>query len=203
MSFPYRHTLCICSIINSGESWEPLNQGIENKKFHSGVKYDPYSIILHSSYPDRLFQQSRDGIYRLDRPESKWIRVGKNLPKDIGDIGLPIAIHPSDPNTIWVFPMDNNDISSRLSPAGQPAVYCSQDAGESWFRQDIGLPMRNAWFTVTRKCLSTDCMNNAGVYFGTTSGSLWMSDNEGNSWRQIAVHLPKIKAITTGVILKK
>jgi hypothetical protein len=46
-------------------------------------------------------------------------------------------------------------------------------------------------------------MNNAGVYFGTTSGSLWMSDNEGNSWRQIAVHLPHILSVETGVILKK
>jgi len=46
-------------------------------------------------------------------------------------------------------------------------------------------------------------MNSAGVYFGTTSGSLWMSDNEGNSWRQIAVHLPRILAVETGIILKK
>ena len=63
--------------------------------------------------------------------------------------------------------------------------------------------MRNAWFTVLRRGLTTDNMNDAGVYFGTTSGSLWMSDNEGNSWRQIAVHLPRILSVETGIILKK
>ena len=74
---------------------------------------------------------------------------------------------------------------------------------KSWFRQDIGLPMRNAWFTVLRQCLTTDSLNNVGLYFGTTSGSIWMSDNEGNSWRQIAINLPRILAIQTGIILKK
>jgi len=62
--------------------------------------------------------------------------------------------------------------------------------------------MRNAWLTVLRKSLGTDSMIPAGVYFGTTSGSLWMSDNEGNSWRQIAVHLPRILSIETGKMLK-
>ena len=62
--------------------------------------------------------------------------------------------------------------------------------------------MRNAWFTVLRKSLAVDYVNQAGVYFGTTSGTLWMSDNEGNSWRQIAIHLPRILAVETGLILK-
>ena len=114
-----------------------------------------------------------------------------------------IAIHPADPNIIWVFPIDGNEAWSRVSPEGQPSLYCSQDGGDTWFRQDIGLPMRNAWFTVLRQALTTDSMNNAGIYFGTTCGSLWMSSNEGNSWRQIAVHLPRILAVETGVILKK
>ena len=46
-------------------------------------------------------------------------------------------------------------------------------------------------------------MSEVGLYFGTNTGSLWMSNNEGNSWRQIAVHLPKVLAIESGKILKK
>ena len=115
---------------------------------------------------------------------------------------FPITIHPSDPNTLWVFPIDGTEAWSRVCPEGQPAIYSTNDGGDSWFRQYIGLPMRNAWLTVLRNSLSTDCMVQAGVYFGTTSGSLWMSDNEGNSWRQIAVHLPRILAVESGKILK-
>ncbi len=187
---------------DDGKTWKSLNSGLDSKKKSKTIN-NSFSLALNSLSPTYLFQQNSLGIFRLNNESSKWTHIGNNLPKDIGDFGFSISIHPLDPNTIWVFPMENNETFSQISPGGQPALYCSQDAGDSWFRQDIGLPMRNAWFTVKEKCLSTDCMNNTGVYFGTTSGSIWMSDNEGNSWRQIAVHLPEINAIETGVILKK
>ncbi len=189
-----------------GKTWEPLNEGVKADYLNKAKPvfgHDPHSVIFHPFKPERLYQQNHCGIYRIDRPNKQWVRIGDNMPADIGDIGFPIAIHPADPNTIWVFPIDGNEAWSRVSPEGQPALYCSQDGGDTWFRQDIGLPMRNAWFTVLRQALATDCVDNAGIYFGTTSGSLWMSNNEGNSWRQIAVHLPRIIAVETGVILKK
>lgn len=189
---------------DQGKTWEPMNNGLKVDYLKGSPEYghDPHSLTFHPFEPGRLYQQNHCGIYRIDRPKKKWVRIGDNMPADIGDIGFPIAVHPADPNTIWVFPIDGNEAWSRVSPEGQPALYCSNDGGDTWFRQDIGLPMRNAWFTVLRRGLTTDCMNSAGVYFGTTSGSLWMSDNEGNSWRQIAVHLPRILAVETGVILK-
>ena len=189
-----------------GKTWEPLNGGVKADYLNKAKPvfgHDPHSVIFHPFKPERLYQQNHCGIYRIDRPKKQWVRIGDNMPADIGDIGFPIVVHPADPNTIWVFPIDGNEAWSRVSPEGQPALYCSQDGGDTWFRQDIGLPMRNAWFTVLRQALATDCVDNAGIYFGTTSGSLWMSDNEGNSWRQIAVHLPRIIAVETGVILKK
>ena len=190
---------------DQGKTWEPLNGGLKADYLKGTPKFghDPHSVVFHPFKPERLYQQNHCGIYRLDRPKKKWVRIGDNMPADIGDVGFPIAVHPSDPNIIWVFPIDGNEAWSRVSPEGQPALYCSQDGGDTWFRQDIGLPMRNAWFTVLRQGLATDCLGEAGLYFGTTSGSLWMSDNEGNSWRQIAVHLPRILAVETGVILKK
>lgn len=192
--------------LDAGKKWAPINDGLHAdymKNKNSKFGHDPHSVISHPYNPERLYQQNHCGIYKLDTPNKKWVRIGDNMPSDIGDIGFPIAIHPNDPNTIWVFPIDGTEIWSRVCPEGQPAIYCSKDGGESWFRQDIGLPMRNAWLTVLRKSLNTDSMLEAGIYFGTTSGSLWMSDNEGNSWRQIAIHLPRILSIETGKILKK
>ena len=192
--------------LDAGKNWTPINDGLHAdymKNKNSKFGHDPHSVISHPYNPDRLYQQNHCGIYKLDKPNEKWVRIGDNMPSDIGDIGFPITIHPNDPNTIWVFPIDGTEIWSRVCPEGQPAIYCSKDGGESWFRQDIGLPMRNAWLTVLRKSLNTDSMLEAGIYFGTTSGSLWMSDNEGNSWRQIAIHLPRILSIETGKLLKK
>ena len=58
------------------------------------------------SIPQRLYQQNHCGIYRLDRPDTEWKRIGLNMPKEVGDIGFPIVLHPRDPDCAWVFPMD-------------------------------------------------------------------------------------------------
>ena len=191
---------------DQGINWASLNNGIHtDSQANSEIKslFDSFSIITHPINPNRIYQQSNYGLYRLEEKNKQWKRIGHNLPKEIGDLGLPIAIHPNEPDTIWTFPIDQNEPRSKVCPGGQPALYCTKDAGDSWFRQDIGLPMRNAWLTVNNKSLSTDSMVETGVYFGTTSGTIWMSNNEGNSWRQIALHLPQILAVETGKILKK
>ena len=58
------------------------------------------------------------------------MRIGDNMPRDIGDIGFPIELHPRDPDTAWVFPMDGTDVWPRTSPDGRPAVYVTRDAGD-------------------------------------------------------------------------
>jgi hypothetical protein len=116
------------------------------------------------------------------------------MPKEIGDIGFPVVLHPADVNTLWVFPMDGTDVWPRTSPGGRPAVYCSRDAGESWIRQDQGLPER-AWFTVYRLAMTSDREHTVGVYFGTTNGELWGSRDEGASWYSVVAHLPHVYSL--------
>jgi uncharacterized protein YfiM (DUF2279 family) len=73
-------------------------------------------------------------------------------------------------------------------------VYVTRDAGETWHRRDLGLPER-AWFTVKRQAMTTDTSDPVGVYFGTTSGEIWSSRDEGDSWTCIAQHLPEIYSV--------
>ena len=79
--------------------------------------------------------------------------------------------------------------------AGKPAVYTTRDGGESWQRLDAGFPAEQAWWTVKRQAMTADSEAEAGLYFGTTSGELWMSRNEGQDWHCIARHLPEIYAL--------
>ncbi len=90
--------------------------------------------------PDRLYQQNHCGIYRLDRPGTEWVRVGKAMPRTVGDIGFPMVVHPRDPDTAWVFPMDGTTVWPRTSPGGRPAAYRTSDGGKTWRRLDGGLP---------------------------------------------------------------
>ncbi len=112
-------------------------------------------MTLHPLAPDLLYQQNHCGIYRMRRPEARWVRIGDNMPREVGDIGFAIALHPRDPNTAWVFPMDGTDVWPRTCPGGKPAVYRTRDGGESWSRLDRGFPER-AWYTVLRQSMAVD-----------------------------------------------
>jgi photosystem II stability/assembly factor-like uncharacterized protein len=116
------------------------------------------------------------------------------MPRDVGDIGFPIELHPRDPDTAWVFPMDGTDVWPRTSPDGKPAAYVTRDAGDTWTRLDQGLPERG-WLTVKRQAMTVDDGDPVGVYFGTTSGEVWGSADEGESWQPIAQHLPEIYSV--------
>jgi len=147
------------------------------------------------SNPDRLYQQNHCGIYRLDRPSDTWERIGKSMPKRVGDIGFPMVVHPRDADTAWVFPMNGTTVWPRTSPDGMPAVYATRNSGKSWQRLDTGLPSKQAWWTVKRQAMTADAADPVGLYFGTTSGELWTSRDEGRRWTCIARHLPEIYAV--------
>jgi hypothetical protein len=119
------------------------------------------------------------------------------MPKSVGAIGFPLVLHPRDPDRLWVFPMDGTSVWPRVSPGGRPAAYRSVNGGRSWRRQATGLPAAQAWWTVKRQAMTTDRMSTVGVYFGTTSGEVWGSRDEGETWRCLAAHLPHIYALET------
>ena len=181
--------------VDRGESWRPLNRGVAADFLPGEPEYghDPHCVVMHPARPDRLYQQNHCGIYRLDRPGERWERIGDNMPREIGDIGFPIAVHPRDPDTAWVFPMDGTSVWPRTSPGGRPAVYRTRDAGRTWERHDRGLPCEQGWFTVLRQALAVT--DDGGLFFGTTSGEIWGSADEGESWGQLAAHLPAIVAV--------
>lgn len=188
---------------DGGRTFAPLVQGLEvvegfdraNITFH-----DPHCVRMSPSNPDRLYQQNHCGIYRLDRPSNAWVRIGKSMPKQIGDIGFPMVLHPRDDDTAWVFPMDGQTVWPRVCLDGVPAAYVTRSGGRSWQRLAAGLPKRDAWWTVKRQAMTTDTHNPVGLYFGTTSGDLWMSRNEGKRWTCFARHLPEIYAVEAAPI---
>lgn len=184
--------------LDGGADWHPLNRGVKADFLPDPdpeFGHDPHCVRLHPLMPGRLYQQNHCGIYRLDRPSTKWLDIGQSMPKKVGAIGFPMVLHPHDPNTVWVFPMDGTSVWPRTSPDGKPAVFCSRNAGKTWQRQARGLPPAQAWWTVKRQAMNADQEKTVGLYFGTTSGELWASKNEAATWRCIARHLPHIYAV--------
>ena len=183
---------------DGGRSWAPLVKGMDVVEgFDPGTItfHDPHCVRLCPSNPDRLYQQNHCGIYRLDRPGDQWQRIGRKMPKRVGDIGFPMVVHPRDDEVAWVFPMDGTSVWPRTSPQGRPAVYGTRNGGKTWQRLDAGMPAGQAWWTVKRQAMATDAEDPVGLYFGTTSGELWLSRDEGARWSCIAQHLPEIYAV--------
>jgi hypothetical protein len=184
--------------LDSGGSWAPLNKGVAIDFLPPGeyeYGHDPHCMVYHPLDPDRLYQQNHCGLYRLHRPETTWTRIGDNMPKEIGDIGFVVVVHPREVETVWVWPMDGTDVWPRTSPGGRPAAYRTQDAGETWERQDAGLP-DSGWCSVKRQCMSTDAEDPLGLYVGTSSGEVFASRDEGQTWRSIGRHFPHIYSVT-------
>jgi photosystem II stability/assembly factor-like uncharacterized protein len=191
--------------MDGGRSWKTLIGGLDvvegfgfdptKPTFH-----DPHCVRLCPGNPDRLYQQNHCGIYRLDRPSDTWVRIGRSMPKRVGDIGFPMVVHPRDADRAWVFPMDGTSVWPRTSPDGKPAVYGTRNAGKTWQRLDAGMPASQAWWTVKRQAMCADVADPVGLYFGTTSGELWMSRDEGGRWARIAQHLPEIYAVEAAAL---
>jgi len=183
---------------DGGADWHPLNKGVKADFLPTPdpeFGHDPHCVRMSPANPDRLYQQNHCGIFRLDRPATRWIDIGGGMPKAVGSIGFPVVLHPRDADTLWVFPMDGSSVWPRTSPGGKPAVFRSTNGGRTWQRQAKGFPAAQGWWTVKRQAMSIDRFDGVGLYFGTTSGEVWASRDEGASWRPIARHLPEIYAV--------
>jgi len=185
-----------------GATWSPLNAGVAADFLpdpNAAYGHDPHCLRVHPAVRDVVYQQNHCGVYRLERAANRWTRIGTAMPKAIGDIGFPLVLHPRDPKTLWIFPMDGRTVWPRVPIDGKPAVYGSRDAGKSWRRLDAGLPPAQAWFTVKRQSMAADALDPVGLYFGSTNGEVWSSFDEGASWQCLCLHLPEIFSVETAV----
>ena len=194
---------------DGGRSWATLIKGLEVVEGFDPATvtfHDPHCVRMCPSNPDRLYQQNHCGIYRMDRAskatsgvasagEDAWERIGRRMPRRVGDVGFPMVVHPRDADTCWVFPMDAATVWPRTSPEGRPAAYVTRNAGRTWQRLDEGLPQEQAWWTVKRQAMTADAEPTPALYLGTTSGELWIGRDEGARWSLLARHLPEIYAV--------
>ena len=166
-----------------------------------GQKYPEFGQCVHSlvmapGKPDRLYQQNHCGMYRSEDGGRQWDSIEAGLPSDFG---FPSAVHPRDPDTLYLLPL-NGAIEGRYVPDAKTAVWRTRDGGKSWQALRDGLPQKNAFFGVLRQAMATDRLAPAGVYFGTNTGMLFASADEGDSWNCIAQYLPTISSVETLVV---
>ena len=77
-------------------------------------------------------------------------------------------------------------------PDASAAVWRTTDRGDKWTRGGSGLPQEDAYLGVLREAMARDTLDPVGVTFGTKTGQLWHSADEGDSWRLVTGNLPEI-----------
>ena len=183
---------------DGGADWHPLNQGVRadfqpNPDIEFG--HDPHCVRFAAAIPTGCISRitavfsGSTGRPRAGRTSVPACR-SRSATWD-----FPMVTHPHDDNTAWIFPMDGTSVWPRMSPGGKPAAYRTRDAGKTWKRQADGLPKSQGWWTVKRQAMTADAFPTVGVYFGTTSGEVWGSRDEGRTWKWLAAHLPHIYAV--------
>jgi photosystem II stability/assembly factor-like uncharacterized protein len=178
---------------NAGASWTLQGEGLVATYMPpelAGVKetQDPHRIVRCAAAPDVMWMQHHCGIFRSTDAGAHWTQ----LKPPFDDFGFAVAAHPRDPGTAWFVPAIKDEM--RVPRDGALAVTRTTDGGKTWqvFRQ--GLPQREAFDLVYRHGLDVDD-GGERLAMGSTTGSLWTSDDAGESWRLVNAHLPPVYAV--------
>lgn len=184
---------------DGGGTWQASNTGIK-AYFQPDNQYPEFGQCVHKvasppGAPDQFFAQNHHGVYRSDDAGRTWQSIADGLPTDFG---FAMVAHPHRPGVIYNFPIEAD--SRRFPPELRARVYRSEDAGDTWTGLDKGLPSEPFCTAVMRDAMCCDNADPAGVYFGTRSGEVYASADEGESWRQVAAHLPDVLSVRAAVV---
>ncbi len=184
---------------DGGQTWTAQNRGIramflpnKNPEFGQCI----HKIAMHPAHPERLFLQNHWGLYRSDDRGDNWKDIANGVPSDFGFV---IVVHPRNPEWVYIIPVESDEF--RCSCDGRLRVYRTRNGGASWEPLSRGLPQKLAYETVLRDAMTMDSLDPAGIYFGTRSGQLFGSRDEGRTWQKILDGLPSIACVRTACIV--
>jgi photosystem II stability/assembly factor-like uncharacterized protein len=183
---------------DGGATWEARNQGVRAEFLPE--KYPEFGqcvhkVVRHPSRPERMFLQNHWGLYRSDDAGNSWKDIANGVPSDFG---FCMAAHPHDPDTVYIVPIESDEY--RCTPQGKLRVYRTRNAGASWEPMTRGLPQKDALETILRDSMATDTCDPAGIYFGTRSGKVYGSSDDGKSWRAIIEGLPPVVCVRAALV---
>jgi hypothetical protein len=179
---------------DSGATWSNDNSGMwqdhapEEHKFNPNGQ-DAHRLVQSPSHPDRMWIQHHNGIFRSDDGGKVWQECLDVKPSSFG---FAVAVHPKDHNTAWFVPEIKDE--KRIPASGEVVVTRTRDGGKTFDVLTKGLPQQHAYDIVYRHGLDVSSSGN-DLVFGSTTGGLWVSDDQGDRWSTASARLPPVYAV--------
>jgi len=177
---------------DAGASWEPHTKGmvagyVPPEQADWPENQDPHRVVQCPTAPHVFWCQHHMGIWRSTDDLASW----QQLEAKPSSFGFPVVVHPNDPNTAWFVPAHSDQ--KRAPIEGEVVVTRTRDGGKTFEILREGLPQQYAYDLVYRHALAIAADGNQ-LAFGSTTGNLWLTANQGDRWHAIANHLPPIYA---------
>ena len=179
---------------DGGASWACRAQGMRADFMPPEQANDPeiqdaHFLVQCAGAPDRLWVQHHNGIFRSDDSSHSWHELHDVKPSGFG---FGVAVHPREPDTAWFVPGIKDE--KRYPVDGKLVVNRTRDGGKTFEALRKGLPQQHAYDLVLRHALAIDESGDR-LAFGSTTGGLWVSEDQGDSWMEVSHTLPPVHAV--------
>ncbi len=176
---------------DDGGTWEVRSHGMSAEymppeQANDPVIQDPHRVARCKAAPEHYWCQHHNGIFKTTDGGRAWTTVASAGPSTFG---FPVVVHPHDPNTAWFVPAVKDE--ARYPRDGRVCVTRTRDGGASFDVLTQGLPQQHAYDLVYRHALDL-APDGEQLVFGSTTGSLWVSEDQGDAWQTVSTHLPPV-----------
>jgi len=181
---------------DGGESWHLQAKGMRAaymppEQADNENTQDPHRVVRCAAEPDVLWTQHHNGIFRSTDNAASW----QELEAPLSSFGFAVAVHPQAPDTAWFVPAVKDE--HRIPVNGALVVNRTRDGGRSFETLRTGLPQHHCYDLVYRHGLAVSA-DGQSLLMGSTTGGLWATDNQGDSWNVVSLNLPPIYAVAFG-----
>jgi photosystem II stability/assembly factor-like uncharacterized protein len=179
---------------DAGESWTCRAEGMfasymPPEQQNNPAIQDPHRMVQCAGEPDVLWCQHHNTVFRSTDGAMSWKEVKRTKPSKFG---FAVAVHPDRPDVAWLAPAVRDEI--RVPVDGKVVISRTLDGGKTWKVRRRGLPQKGAYDLIYRHCLDVDASGDR-LAMGSTTGSLWVSSDQGDSWKAVSAHLPPVFAV--------
>lgn len=176
-----------------GETWEACTKGMKAgyvppEQAENPENQDPHHVVQSPSSPGVFWCQHHMGIYRSDDDLASWTSIEAHP----SSFGFGVVVHPREADTAWFVPAHSDQ--KRTLVDGKVVVTRTRDGGKTFVELRDGLPQENAYDLVLRHALSI-ADDGDQLAFGSSTGNLWVTANQGATWHAVAHHLPPIYSV--------